>query len=143
MQKSKWGTRWVMAAGILVLAACSTSSGGAKVDMKTSDLDPAATGEIKYSVGTNQNMKVELQVRHMPEPQRIDPAAQSYVVWLQPKGENTQPQNAGVLRPDKDENAHLQTVTPYHEFNIFVTPEPSSTVQSPSGPTVLSASVPS
>jgi hypothetical protein len=58
---------------------------------------------------------------------------------LQEKGGN--PENQGQLKVDKKLKARFQTVTPYKNFDLFVTGERDAGAKVPSGPEVLRTAV--
>jgi hypothetical protein len=95
-----------------------------------------AVGEMKTTKGENENTKVELQVRHMPLPDAIDPALKTYVLWLRPVGTQDW-KNMGALRLNDAREARLQVVTPFPTFDVQVTAEPESTVVTPGSTVVL------
>src|SRR5579883_101972 len=70
-------------------------------------LAPAAAGTVITNNDKNGNTEVEVKVEHMATPQALTPAANAYVVWVQPRGES--PQNVGVLRVNSDLKASLKT----------------------------------
>jgi len=41
------------------------------------------------------------------------------------------------LKIDKNLDGRLETVTPFHSFDLFITPEPSSAVTTPNGERAL------
>jgi hypothetical protein len=61
------------------------------------------------------------------------------VVWLKPS--QGHPVNIGVLTPDKNENAKLETTTPFTNFEVMVTAEATPQPTSPSSHEVLNAMV--
>jgi hypothetical protein len=47
----------------------------------------------------------------------------------------------GAIQPDKNLSGKLTTTTSFENFDVFLTPEPSATVTSPSNKEVMSAQV--
>jgi hypothetical protein len=101
---------------------------------------PAAQGAVKVSPGKGPNVQVAIDVKHLASPDRIRPGANAYVVWLTPQGSET-PQNMGVLSLGGDEEGRFETETAFHDFNIFVTAEPSPAARNPTGQAMLRAAV--
>lgn len=95
---------------------------------------------MKASPTENGNTAVEVHVRHLAPPGRLDAAATTYIVWVQAAGE-TAPQNLGALRVDEKLRGTLRTVTPFRRFDVFVTPEPGPTAVTPTGRRLLSARI--
>jgi hypothetical protein len=121
---------------LLALAAL----GWARDDkMYPASITPGATGVVKTDNSQNGNTGVEVDVKHLASPEQLSPPAQTYVVWLQPQGQD--PVNAGALKVDDNLNGKLTTRTPYKVFDVFITAENSPTVTAPTGPHVLDAKV--
>ena len=106
-----------------------------KVDMKTSSRVPAAEGRAILEHDRNKNVQVTLEVRHLAKPQSLAPAKDTYVVWIQPEGQEAN--NVGVLRVNDELKGDFRTTTPYKKFDLFVTAEDSPTVSSPSGTEIM------
>jgi len=106
-----------------------------KVEMKTSSSVPAAEGRAILDHDRNKNVRVTLEVRHLAKPQSLAPAKDTYVVWIQPEGQEAN--NVGVLRVNDELKGDFRTTTPYKKFDLFVTAEDSPTVSSPSGTEIM------
>jgi hypothetical protein len=114
--------------------------GGKKFAMKAAPTSPAATGEVIVGRDKNGNTKIDLKVDHMAQPDRLKPPKNVYVVWIQsPQGSG--PENKGELNVNGGVKASVKTVTPYRNFEIFITAEDNAQTTAPSGPEVLRASV--
>jgi len=101
---------------------------------------PAARGKISVLAGKDGNQTVDLEVQRLAEPAQVFEGTSTYVVWLVPP--DSPPTNIGVLPLDMHLKGRLQTKTPYREFDVEVTAEPSPTVTQPSANTkVMGASV--
>lgn len=123
---------WLLAVGL-------TSCGAAVIPLENGPQTPAAEGRITTGNGRNGNLQLAIEVRHLAHPERVSPGATTYAVWVQPAG--GPPQNIGALRVDGDLTGRLETLTPLHEFDLFITTEADQTVAAPTGPRVLSAAV--
>ena len=106
-----------------------------KVDMQTASVVPAAEGKATIEHDRNKNVKVTLEVRNLAKPQSLSPAKDSYVVWIQPEGQ--QASNVGVLRVNDELKGDFRTTTPFKKFDLFVTAEDSATASSPSGTEIM------
>ena len=100
---------------------------------------PAASGELTTEEGDNGNLKLAIEVKHLAAPEKVQPGAKAYVVWVEAAGAT--PQNVGALRLDEDNTGRLDTTTPHHRFNLAITAEEEPTTALPKGPRVLSAAV--
>ena len=125
---------WTVALALgLALAGCG---GPTTYTLRPVERTSGAVGTLKTQKGDNENTKLELQVRHMPEPSAIDPAFKTYVVWLRPAGAQDW-KNMGALRLNDGREGRLQAVTPHPNFDVQVTAEPESTVSLPSNAVIL------
>jgi hypothetical protein len=122
---------------LLLLAGCAQTTWA----LQGSPTNPAAEGELKVAEGDNGNTKLELRVKHLTQPAKIAPGTTSYVVWIEPLEGDKHPSNVGALKVDDNLEGRLDTVTPMHSFAVYVTPEASTTVNSPTGAKVLSQDV--
>lgn len=123
-------------ASALAVAGCATS----KVALMSHGDTPAAEGIVATSRTKNQNTAVDVRVKHLAEPARIEPGATTYVVWARPAGTRSV-QNLGALSVDGKLNGQLKTVTPFPQFELFITAEPTAAVSQPRGQELLSANV--
>lgn len=114
-------------------------SGSKKIDLLAGHETPGARGTVSVKSGPNKNTELDLKVESLAQPSSLTPPENTYVVWVQPPGEN--PKNQGQLRVDKNENAEIHTEVPYKRFKIFITAEQNPQTQTPVGPQVLSADV--
>jgi hypothetical protein len=101
----------------------------------SSDLVPSATGKVDVDRDRNGNHVVKVRVYHLADPEKLSPARNSYVVWVQAKGKD--PENLGMLRVNKDLAGSLEATTPYNHFTIFITAEENPKPDRPSGTEIL------
>jgi hypothetical protein len=93
---------------------------------------------VEYKKTANNNVAVDLKVKHLAPPQRVAENANTYVVWAEPTvGDTKAVQNMGALKVNKDLEGTLSTVLPHPNFNLVVTAESSPMVSTPSDKTVL------
>lgn len=107
-----------LAMGALLLAAC----GHGTTQMVTGQ-EPAvgANANVNVQQSPAGNRIVNLDVQWLPPPDRLEPNANSFAVWILP--ENAPPQPAGLLEYDEgDRRGRLSITTPYDRFRIIVTP---------------------
>jgi hypothetical protein len=110
------------------------------VRMNNTGVTPAATGTIHTDNDRNGNTEVKVTVDHIAAPQALSPASQYYVVWLQPRGQ--QAELAGRLRVNRDDLAgSIETLTPYDNFQVFITAEHSEIPLMPSSTVLLRGTV--
>jgi outer membrane protein OmpA-like peptidoglycan-associated protein len=109
-------------------------SGGTTVDLKSSGLIPAATGEAKVEAKGSVTA-IEAKVRGLALPTPLGTEFLSYVVWaVSPEGRAV---NLGEVRPDKDGRGVLKVTTQLQSFSLFVTAEPYPFVRQPSEMLIL------
>ncbi len=128
----------------LFLLSCSSFMGSdsSKEFVMTGDSrDPSAQGTAKVSITEDGNTQVKVEVKHLATPAKIHPAATTFVVWVEDKYNDTNPQNLGALKIDSDLNGKLTALTPLKSFDLFVTAEASPTATEPSNDPVLHTSV--
>lgn len=119
----------------LVLNACALFQ-EKKTALEVSQRVPAAEGQLRAGGTDNDNTKIELMVKHLATPDKIEPDATTYMVWARPSA-NSPAQALGALKVDNDLNAKLETVTPLKNFELFVTAEASPLVTDPEGEALL------
>jgi hypothetical protein len=107
--------------------------------MTGASIVPGARGEVEIDKDKNGNVRVNMKVEHLANPDSLTPPAVAYVIWLQAKGSD--PENQGQLKINKKLEASFETVTPSKNFDLFVTGERDASVKAPSGPEVLRASI--
>ena len=131
-----------MTAAALALGGCASLTGttldSARSEAKLS-VDKAletAEGTAAFAQAKNQNVAVEVRVKHLPKPERLSPPGITYVVWVRPDRDEPA-QNVGALAVDKDLSGTLSTLTPLHNFELFITAESTSQTQEPNGRPLL------
>jgi hypothetical protein len=118
---------------------CTIAEAAKKFPMTASSVVPAARGQVDVDNDKNGNIRVNMNVEHLANPQNLTPPAVVYVVWLQDRGGN--PENQGQLKVDKNLKAGFKTVTPSKNFELFVTGERDYSAKAPSGPEVLRTTI--
>src|SRR3569833_2754839 len=102
---------------------------------------PAASGTVHAQLDKlNGNTKLEIKVNNLARPSSLTPPATIYIAWVRPNGGDAVKE--GSLGVDsKNLNGELHLVTVSKDFDVFITPEQSSTVTTPSGMEILKAHV--
>jgi hypothetical protein len=101
---------------------------------------PAAQGKVEVGHDDNGNTRLHVVVNHMARPERLTPAKQVYVVWIQQPGNEAQ--NLGTLQIGDHLKAELAATTPLKDnYMVFVTAEDNPQVTMPSEPRLLTATV--
>jgi hypothetical protein len=141
-------TRIVRAAGpfslIVLTALLGLSCSHAGTPMQSSPRIPAAEGAVSVKDGSNGSTKLAVRVKHMAPPEKVATGASSYVVWLRPiaADSSAEPaQNVGALAVGSDLEGKLDAVTPYRQFDVFVTAEPQAGSTAPTGEELLTTSI--
>ncbi len=116
-------------------------SGPSQIRLTGSPETPAAQGTAKLKITDNGNVDIDMVVEHLAPPEKIDPGATAYVVWVRGTDRFAQAQNMGALVIDDNLKGEFKGGTPLHAFQLSVTAEPSRVSTIPSGKTVLSAQV--
>ena len=80
-----------MAATFLLLGSCAK-----KVAFLTSSVVPAARGSVKVTKDNNSNYVLKIQLSNLAESSRLQPAKESYVVWIAADGATTK--NMGQIK---------------------------------------------
>jgi hypothetical protein len=128
---------------------------GAAVHLQSGAHDPAAQGEVKTKLTNDGNTAVIVTVKHLAPADRLAAGATTYVVWARPLGAPAEPAtgtrtdpppggrdfNLGGLKIDQDLGGSLETTTPFHSFELFITAESSSSVTTPTSQRALWATV--
>jgi hypothetical protein len=123
--------------GALALGGCASHE--QTWTMNTTEMIPSAVGKVKVKGEKDGNTRVKVEVAHLAPPAAVFDQASTYVVWLKP--ESGTAQNVGVLSINKDLKGSLETETAFKDFQVLVTAEKDASVTSPSGRSVMNASV--
>jgi hypothetical protein len=130
---------------VLVFVAMAMLALGATAWAKTytfqaTSITPGATGTVDVKADkTGGNTNVTISVDHLARPTLLTPAANEYVVWIEP--EDGTAQNQGVLRVSDNEKGSLKMTTTSSKFKVMVTAESDAHPQVPSNRVVLRAEV--
>ena len=144
MSLKRLGLAGALASTLAFGGACSTTNDmlGRNQQTWTMQSDskvPAAQGKVQVATDNKGNRDLKVEVKHMAPPDSVFDGTSTYVVWIKPP--NGSPQNIGVLSPDKDLNAKLETTTAFTSFKVMVTAEATPQPTRPSGNQVMTANV--
>ncbi len=124
---------------IAVALLLSTAAWSREDKLTNTGVAPAAEGKIITSNDRNGNTDVEVQVKHVANPHSLTPPRQTYLVWVQPRGE--QPQLLGALRVNDNLEGSLKATTTYKDFDVLITAEDNTRPEMPSGIVILKGTV--
>src|SRR3981081_2038320 len=95
----------------------------------------AAVAKSHLDNDKNGNLKLKLKVYHLAKPTSLTPAKQTFVVWTQARGKDSQ--NLGVLKVNDKLEGSFEGTVPNEDFDVFITAEDRPTVRVPSEPKLL------
>ncbi len=125
---------------IAIVCLFATAAWSREDRLTNTSLAPAAQGKVITSTDRNGNTEVEVKVEHVARPQSLTPPRQTYLVWVQPRGQ--QPELLGALRINSDSlEGSLKGTTRYKDFDVLVTAEDNATAEVPSDAVVLKGTV--
>ena len=133
--KNRFSKGCALAWAAAFLAAAAAQA--AELKLVGSPIVPAAEGSVKAEKVNNDNTNLEVRIKHMPIPSKLTPPENAYVLWARPSAPNARPQNLGRIAIGKDLTGSLQTTTPFHAFQVFITAEPSAAATDPTGQPLL------
>jgi hypothetical protein len=119
---------------LIVAASCRN-----KVRLTVAPTVPAATGEVKVGKDQNDNTTVDLSVKHLAPPERLNPPKRVYVVWIQPAGQAAE--SRGQLMVNNKLEGGLKMVTPHRNFDLFVSAENEVNAPAPSDQVVMRTAI--
>ena len=136
MNATKVALRLGGACGMALLLA--VLAWGKIYTMQTTPLEPGAVAKLDVKANTG-NTELTLKVDHLAKPSLLSQPASSYVVWVQPPGQ--QAVNEGLLRVDDSLKGEVKATTTATRFTVLVTAEDDAKAQTPSERVVLHADV--
>lgn len=123
----------------LVVCLVTAIAWGREDRLNSTGLTPAAEGKVVTSTDSNGNTAVDVQVKHLAAADKLTPARQTYLVWIQGRGE--QPALLGVLKVNSSLEGSLKANTALKTFDIFITAEDNLQPATPSDAVVLKGTV--
>ena len=110
--------------------------GSTKVDMKSTELVPQASGTAKVEIKKDAGRtSVDVELQGLTPPSTLGAEFLTYVLWVvTPEGRAG---NTGEILIDKNGQGKLTATTPAQTFSLIVTAEPYFAVRAPSEMVVL------
>lgn len=117
-----------------LLFLISVESQAKKYRFQTSTVVPAARGYVKVNKDHNSNFKIKISISDLSEVHRLQPAKETYVVWMVTDQEISK--NIGQLKSSKrflskKLKASFETVSSFQPVLIYITAEDNADVQYP------------
>lgn len=109
---------------IALLGSCATT-----VQFPVSQIVPAADGEVKLKQDRNGNYLIDLSVKHLASPERLNPPRSQYIVWVQ--DETGKHHNIGRLAINNSRAGSLKATTPHKPSQIFITAQDAGNITWP------------
>ena len=130
-----------MAGGLMLalagqMAACSST---AEYAVTGNERAAGVDGTITISEGDQTNV-VEIELNHLPPPERLSKGMKQYVVWFEGKGAAAV--KAGNLAYDvSDRSGKMRATTPYRQVVVKISAEASDNAGAPSEVVVMTKQV--
>lgn len=123
---------------ILMLSSCSR-----KINFANSTIVPAARGSVEVKKDKNNNYAIDIDIRHLAEPERLPEPKKLYIVWVESSENGIQ--NIGQLKTStglitETLRASMKAVSPYKPTRVIITAEDQANIQSPGNYIVLNTS---
>ncbi|UTA66894.1 MULTISPECIES: hypothetical protein [Emticicia] len=123
-----------------IVLAVSMSSCTKKIAFLNSSVVPAARGYVEIKSDKNKNNVIQIHLTNLAEVQRLQPARQTYIVWMKTDQELTK--NMGQIKSSgnmmsKQLKATFETVTSFRPVLVFITAEDDPNTQYAGGQVVL------
>ena len=123
----------------ILLSACSK-----KINFATSTIVPAAEGVVKIKKDENNNRSIDIKIKNLAEPERLQIPKSVYVVWM--VTEENGVKNIGQLTSSKSLfssqlEGSLKTLTPFKPTQIFITAELSGDISMPGSYVILETKI--
>src|ERR1700733_9677404 len=114
---------------LFFLSSCSK-----KIYFSNSAVVPAAQGYVQMKKDKNGNYNLNISIVNLAPPQRLQPAAVTYQVWMETDQNGTK--NLGkIITSDnllsKTLKASFSSVTPFRPTRIYITAENEAAVANP------------
>ena len=125
---------------LMLIIAFSLSACTKKIAFLTSSVVPAARGYVYIKTDKNKNNVIDVHLTELAEVQRLQPARQTYVVWMLTDNDITK--NIGQIKSStgmmsKQLKASFETVSSFKPVKIFITAEDNADIQYPGSQIVL------
>jgi len=122
---------------IFLMSSCATR----KATFLSSVMVPAAEGTVKVKKDNNNNNAIKIEVTNLAEPDKLQPAMNVYVVWIETAANEIK--NIGQIKTGSNFlssklKASFETVSSFTPVKVFITAENDPSIVYPQGQTILS-----
>jgi len=129
----------VLSIAFLLFIVFSLGSCARKLTFGVSPIVPAATGSVKIKK-SNGNYVLHVKVLNLAPPERLTPARDVYVVWMETKRNSIK--NIGMIKSSKGLfsnifKGEMQATATVKPTSVFITAEDNGRVRYPGNPVVL------
>jgi hypothetical protein len=126
---------WLSFLVVVLLTSCTR-----KINFSNSTVVPAARGTVEIKKDRNNNYSIDIDIKHLAEPDRLPRPRKLYVVWIE-SAENGL-QNIGELKPSTglltgSLRASMKAISPFKPTRVIITAEDRANIQSPGNYVVL------
>jgi len=127
-------TKNIFFIAIVATMIASFSSCATKTHFLSSAVAPAAEGVVKVKKDNNNNYHIGINITNLAEPSRLQPARNTYVVWME--GNDNETKNIGQIKSShslisKQLKGSFETVSAVKPKKIFITAENDASLQYP------------
>ncbi|MBD2752878.1 hypothetical protein [Spirosoma validum] len=107
-----------------------------KMTFTNSTIVPSASGNVTVKKDKNKNYVINVSVSNLADPQKLDPAKSTYLVWTESKSDPVQ--KLGKITPSgKALQGSLRATTTSEPTDVFITAEDNTDIQYPDGRIIL------
>jgi hypothetical protein len=116
------------------------SSCARKINFSNSTIVPAARGSVEVKKDKNNNYAIDIDIRHLAEPDRLPEPKKLYIVWVESQENGLQ--NIGQLKTStglitETLRASMKAISPYKPTRVIITAEDRANIQAPGNYVVL------
>lgn len=125
---------------ISIVIISSLQSCARKITFLPSSETPAATGKVKIKKDNNNNYNIDINIKHLAPSSRLQPPANSYVVWIvteQNETKNMGQINSSTSFLSSKLKASFSAVSPSKPVKVFITAEDNGAAFYPGSRVVL------
>ena len=125
---------------LTIISVASFTGCSQKIAFQNSTVVPAAQGKVTIKKDSNKNYAIKIKISNLAEVQRLQPAKNVYVVWIETEENNIK--NIGRIKSDSGFlssklKATFETVTSFKPTKVFITGEDNQDVSYPGYQMVL------
>jgi len=133
--KSHARTKKIFLGFLAVIIMLPLSLYAKKIPFLQSSLAPAAEGYVKVKNDRNKNYVIKISIEHLAQIESLEPAKQTYVVWMDIDGDETK--NIGRINSNNKLKVSFETVSSFQPVKIFITTEEDEKTEEPSWNIIL------